>query len=231
MKTLALLALSALVLGPAGRCQPTPSETPTAQKLFDQGLFEEETNRDIEKAASDYTAAVAAFDADRKFAAMALFRLAEAREKQGRKEEAEKLRDRLSREFPDQVPGQAKAKQEAQEQMVAWLALIDAGDYAGSWDKAADYFQRALTQKAWVQACNAVRKPLGATKSRVFKSATFRDSFPGAPAGKYIILQFTTSFENLDNAVETVTPMQEKDGKWRSTGYLIRPGDASYSPP
>jgi len=45
---------------------------------------------------------------------------------------------------------------------------------------------------------------------------------PGAPDGKYVIIQFETSFENKASAVETVTPMQDADGVWRVAGYFVK---------
>jgi len=45
---------------------------------------------------------------------------------------------------------------------------------------------------------------------------------PGAPDGEYVVLRFETSFENKAKAIETVTPMREKDGTWRVSGYYIK---------
>ena len=108
--------------------------------------------------------------------------------------------------------------------MEQWLAVIDAGNYAESWSKAGADFQAALTQKSWEQACNTVRKPLGAVKSRIFQSATYQHGLEGVTGSDYIILKFRTSFENQASAVETVSSVLEKDGQWRCDGYLIRPG-------
>jgi Protein of unknown function (DUF4019) len=66
------------------------------------------------------------------------------------------------------------------------------------------------------------RQPLGKLLSRKVKSRTFAESLPGAPDGKYVVLQFDASFENKKTAVETVTPMQEPDGVFRVSGYFIK---------
>jgi ribosomal protein S17E len=42
------------------------------------------------------------------------------------------------------------------------------------------------------------------------------------PDGKYVVIKYDTSFENKKSAVETVTPMLDKDGKWRVAGYFIK---------
>jgi hypothetical protein len=54
------------------------------------------------------------------------------------------------------------------------------------------------------------------------KSKEYATSLPGAPDGEYVVIQFETSFENKNDAVETVTPMKDEDGKWRVSGYFIR---------
>jgi Protein of unknown function (DUF4019) len=73
-----------------------------------------------------------------------------------------------------------------------------------------------------VQSLQAVRKPLGGVISRKAKSATYKTSLPGAPDGQYVVIQFKTSFEHKKSAIETVTPMVDKDGKWRIAGYFIK---------
>jgi hypothetical protein len=47
-------------------------------------------------------------------------------------------------------------------------------------------------------------------------------SLPGAPDGEYVVIQFMSSFENKRFAIETVTPMKDKDAKWRVSGYYMR---------
>jgi hypothetical protein len=103
-----------------------------------------------------------------------------------------------------------------------WLSLIDKGNYSGSWREAASYFRNAVTQEKWDQSLQAYRKPLGNLVSRKVASEAYETSLPGAPDGEYVIIRFETSFENKKQAVETVTPMLDKDGKWRVSGYFIK---------
>ena len=84
------------------------------------------------------------------------------------------------------------------------------------------YFRTAVKQEQWIESLQAVRKPLGKLVSRKIRSNTYKTSLPGAPDGEYVVIQFETSFENKKSAIETVTPMMEKDGKWRVSGYFIR---------
>jgi hypothetical protein len=63
---------------------------------------------------------------------------------------------------------------------------------------------------------------LGKLLSRKLKSATYKTTMPGAPDGEYVVIQYDSSFEHKQAAVETVTPMLDKDGKWRVSGYYIK---------
>lgn len=76
----------------------------------------------------------------------------------------------------------------------SWLVLVDEEKYGESWTSAAT----------------------------LFKSAQFATTLPGAPDGKYVVIQFNTTFANKAAAVETITPMQEPDGTWKVSGYFIK---------
>ena len=103
-----------------------------------------------------------------------------------------------------------------------WLALVDAGKYGESWKAASGFFKIAVPQGQWEQSLKAVRSPLGKLVSRKLLSKTYMTSLPGAPDGEYLVIQFETSFQNKKSAIETITPMKEKDGKWRVSGYYIK---------
>lgn len=122
------------------------------------------------------------------------------------------------------VNSQSSAKPEdlAQTSAQAWLALTDSGKYAESWQEGSALFKAAITQTKWADALTAVRTPLGKVLSRKLKSATYTKTLPGAPDGEYVVIQYDTSFENKKDSVETITPMLDKDGKWRVSGYYIK---------
>lgn len=94
---LALLAAAALTT--PLRAQATDPDADLRELLRD-ALYTEEVTRDPEAAAKQYEALLSKHDAQRAFAASALFRLAEVRRKQDRKDEAIALYQRLLREFP-----------------------------------------------------------------------------------------------------------------------------------
>ena len=120
----------------------------------------------------------------------------------------------------------ALAKESEDQQAVlaaeVWLALVDCGKYELSWDASADYFKTAVDKAQWVKSLKAFRKPLGSVVSRKIKSSQHATNLPGAPDGEYLVIQYDTSFEHKKSTVETVTPMRDKGGQWRVSGYYIK---------
>ena len=104
----------------------------------------------------------------------------------------------------------------------SWLSLVDNEDYSGSWKQAAGYFRNAVTEDQWANSMKSFRKPLGRALTREIISKQYMTSLPGAPDGEYVVIQYSTSFENKKSAVETVTPMLDKDNIWRVSGYFIK---------
>ena len=117
---------------------------------------------------------------------------------------------------------QQKAEELAQQSSNAWLALIDSGRYADSWQEASRLFKAHVTKEQWQSALRGSRDPLGKIASRKVKSATYTKTLPGAPDGEYVVIQYESSFEHKQSAAETVTSMLDKDGKWGVSGYYIK---------
>ena len=104
----------------------------------------------------------------------------------------------------------------------AWLAHVDAGRNAESWDEASTFFRDNVPKVQWQTSVDSARGPLGVVISRKLRSVTYAHALPGVPAGDYFVIQFDTRFENRPQSTETVTSMREKDGSWKVAGYFIR---------
>lgn len=120
------------------------------------------------------------------------------------------------------MQAQEKPETLAQQSAEAWFQLVDSGKFGQSWDDSASSFKAAVTREQWEQMLHATRDPLGKVQSRKLKSATYTKSLPGAPDGEYVVIRYDTSFEHKQLAVETITPMMDKDGIWRVSGYYIK---------
>lgn len=103
---------------------------------------------------------------------------------------------------------------------LGWLAIMDAGDYAQSWEAASEEFRSMVTQDEWVEKSEAIRGPLGTVISR---KPTAGQQTSGNPKTASCVVKFDTSFAGMADAAETITFAREKDGKWKVTGYLILP--------
>jgi len=114
------------------------------------------------------------------------------------------------------------AEKKAVESAEAWLPQDDDGKYGEAWEAASAFLKNAVGKDDFVKALKGARAPLGKMESRKLKSKEYRTSLPGAPDGEYVVLQFDTSFEHKKSAVETITPMLEKDGTWKASGYFIK---------
>lgn len=121
---------------------------------------------------------------------------------------------------------EAPLKSTVTQAVQSWLSLMDRGNYAESWQQAAESFHDAVTQEKWVSMSAAIRKPLGQMLSRTSVSLQRIPPPDGFPAGDYAEAHYDTSFEKLAAAKETVTMMQEKDGLWRTIAYLILPDES-----
>jgi hypothetical protein len=111
----------------------------------------------------------------------------------------------------------------AQAAATSWLGLIDRAQLGMSWDSAATAFRSAIARPAWITAAHTARSPFDPLGARTLVSASYQTQLPSAPPGEYVVLQYRTKARGGRTVVETVTPMKEPGGRWRVSGYYIRP--------
>ena len=104
----------------------------------------------------------------------------------------------------------------------AWLAGLDAGRYGQGWEEAAPMLKERMEKVKWEISMESVRAPLGIPIHRKLRQALYTRSLPNAPDGEYVVIQYDTRFENRPLSTEIVTPMKDRDGAWRVSGYIIR---------
>jgi len=103
-----------------------------------------------------------------------------------------------------------------------FLQLVDSSRYAESWDATSNFFKQQISKQQWVDQLEGLRPTFGNIITREVKNKNHTTSLPGAPDGEYVVIQFSTSFENKIIAIETVTSMLDSDGEWRVSGYYVR---------
>ena len=124
--------------------------------------------------------------------------------------------------IPPALAADQAAEKAARVAAESWLALIDSGQYAESWDEASPFFQSKVGKQEWIGMVQSARSSFGKLNKRVFGAAKYMTELPGAPDGKYVVIQFQALFEQKKKAVETITPKLAPDGKWRVSGYFIK---------
>ncbi len=105
-----------------------------------------------------------------------------------------------------------------------WIAIIDRGDYASSWQEASDVFQSAVKQKRWTRNVPLVRDPLGGVITRTVVNVSLIANQPGMNDEQNAIVRFKTSFQNMQSATETIMLTPDRDGRWRVLGYYVTSG-------
>ncbi|MEI8658184.1 DUF4019 domain-containing protein [Vibrio sp. Hal054] len=123
----------------------------------------------------------------------------------------------LSVESNSTVLGINDSKRDA---AISWLEIVDSGEYALSWSKAAPVFQERISSSKWIKMLTEVRTPLGKVISRSVKRASEHNSLPGVTDGQYLVINFAVSFGKKSSAIETVT-LQKIASEWRVAGYFI----------
>lgn len=114
------------------------------------------------------------------------------------------------------------AVQDATRAAQLWFASADAGLYDKTWEQSAVFFQQAVTKVEWEATLRAVRAPIGDLKNRSVVSTTFAEKLPGAPNGKYVVLQYASEDTKKAEVIETVVLMLREDGTWKVSGYFVK---------
>ena len=103
-----------------------------------------------------------------------------------------------------------------------WLALVDKGEFAKSWDEAALVFQLAVTETKWEQLVRNARAPFEPFGARHQIMARYTPDPPNAPPGQHVLLQYQPDVSGGRHVVETVTPTFDGKRGWRVSGYYVR---------
>ena len=117
---------------------------------------------------------------------------------------------------PAAAPSTAPAESAAVGAARDWLALVDKGDWNGSWEATGQAFKALNTAETWTRVAQQVQGPLGAVQSRVLLS---EQEVPAPPYG-YQMVRFRTDYAGKAGAVETLSLVRE-GGAWRVVGVTV----------
>ena len=109
----------------------------------------------------------------------------------------------------------------AQKAAVDWLAIVDAEKYAESWKATAPFLQQHLSEAAWSNRLDTMRKPIDPLVERSLQTTQYRDQFPGLPPGQYVAFVWETYFGTKHAMLESV--IMSFDGTtWKTVGYAVQ---------
>jgi len=106
----------------------------------------------------------------------------------------------------------------------SFLSLLDNGKYEESWETSAEAFRKAVSKDQWKAAAGQVRGSVGSLSSRKLMSGADAPKAGSNAQGEFVVVKFQSAFSKLPNAIETVSPMRDSDGKYRVSGYFVQPG-------
>ncbi|MFW6084489.1 MAG: DUF4019 domain-containing protein [Gemmatimonadota bacterium] len=104
---------------------------------------------------------------------------------------------------------------------LAWLELVDAGEYEESWAIASATLQSSATPQQLKSMINGGRKPFRPLGARTLVGFSQLDNPPNAAPGDYVMLQYRTAASGDRTIIETVVPRQDGDA-WRVAAYFIQ---------
>ena len=103
----------------------------------------------------------------------------------------------------------------------AWLVLVDAFDWDGSFAAAGRSFRDPNTVAMWRDASLQARVPLGTVIERRVQTVELTEAAEKDGSGTdRVVVRFATRFENRSDAIETVT-LEQEYGEWKVVGYMI----------
>lgn len=124
---------------------------------------------------------------------------------------------------PVTPPVEMQSDEDAARQSVdAWLALLDAEDYAAAYEATGSSFREEVTADEFRSSMEERQAILGAVESRALSSTQRLSTVPNAPPGDYFVFELDGVYELRRNTRERVTAVSESGG-WPVVGiYIIR---------
>jgi DNA-binding CsgD family transcriptional regulator len=124
----------------------------------------------------------------------------------------------LRAEGPQVAPPDAAAR------AMAWLALVDQGDWNQSWRAASPTFQNRMSQDAWAARASRMNRPHGPLE-RVQQYAVRSASPAGSEAVGSVLVQYQATASTGARLLETVALVPDGD-TWRVSAYFAHESPA-----
>lgn len=110
-----------------------------------------------------------------------------------------------------------------------WLAALDGGEYAATWDDLAAVMRAGRQQEDWISEVAGPRAMLGKALIRELQRTRFTTTVRGGPEGKYVIATYLSQFSKAPPTVETLLLVFDGE-RWRIGGYQVASADDAPPP-
>lgn len=131
-----------------------------------------------------------------------------------KEDKQQKKQDAINQAHSPQVAAAQKAAGE-------WLAIVDDEKYAESWKATAPFLQQHVSEAAWLNRMDTMRKPIDPLVERTLQTTQYREQFPGLPPGQYVAFVWETYFGAKHAMLESV--IMSFDGTtWKTVGYAVQ---------
>jgi hypothetical protein len=105
---------------------------------------------------------------------------------------------------------------------VAFLDLLDRGDFEEAWRQSATYLRSDIPLETWLGQLYQVRGQAGSLLERRQTDYNYtKEQIEGIPEGEYMSFFYASRFDNHSAARERVTLYLEAGVSWRIAGYFI----------
>jgi hypothetical protein len=121
-------------------------------------------------------------------------------------------------QMPATSSGTPAQQAEADAAARGFLALIDAGQYDTTWERAGSALKASSSKLTWTSALKAASL-LGHPEQRSLEGFGFTSRVDlAAPVGEYVLVQYKTRSGNVTFTEKVV--MQKEQGAWKIVGYF-----------
>jgi len=105
---------------------------------------------------------------------------------------------------------------------VAFLDLLDRGDFEEAWRQSATYLRSDIPLETWLEQLYQVRSQAGSLLERRQTDYNYtKEQIEGIPEGEYLSFFYASRFDNHSAGRERVTLYLEAGVSWRIAGYFI----------
>lgn len=119
----------------------------------------------------------------------------------------------------------------ARKAALAWLTLIDSGQYEASYSVGGDALHQIITRDKWDVVLKTLRPAIGTMTSRTEVKHLYQPNGIQGLSGQCMVIAYNTVFKGQDEGVEVVI-LHLENNQWRGVGYTVgpKPGTATAGP-